>query len=216
VTDPRPTLDPGAVDGLLVVLGRARSLGFLGPGPSLDDQIDHALGFARALGSKVPPPGRALDLGSGGGLPGLVLAALWPGSHWLLLDANQRRTDGLIEAVDELGMADRVVVERARAEESAHDERWRQAFDLVTSRSFGRPAAVAECGAGFLKVGGILVVSEPMDDPEHDRWPAAELQQLGLVPLARAEAGYRSFELTVATPPSFPRRVGMPGKRPLF
>jgi hypothetical protein len=109
----------------------------------------------------VVRPVRALDLGSGGGLPGLVLVSAWPTTDWCLLDANQRRTEFLQEAVDELGLAGRVTVRRGRAEDLAHDPSLRGTFDLVVARSFGKPAVTAECAAGFLAVGGSLVVSEP-------------------------------------------------------
>ncbi|MGZ4710399.1 MAG: RsmG family class I SAM-dependent methyltransferase, partial [Acidimicrobiales bacterium] len=148
----------GADEALVGVLERSRDLGFLGPGP-VEPHIEHARRFSAALTG--PRPARALDLGSGGGLPGLVLILAWPSTVWCLLDANQRRTDFLTDAVDELGVADRVTVVRGRAEEVAHDPAHRGRFDLVVARSFGKPAVTAECAAGFLVVGGMLVVSEP-------------------------------------------------------
>jgi predicted O-methyltransferase YrrM len=96
------------------VLRRSRGLGYLGPGP-VEDHITHALGFAAQLSSG---PTRAVDLGSGGGVPGLVLAALaWPATHWTLLDATARRCVFLASAVAELGLADRVTVTRGRGEQ---------------------------------------------------------------------------------------------------
>jgi 16S rRNA (guanine527-N7)-methyltransferase len=101
---------------LLEVLEHARSLDLLGP-MALDQQVDHALGFAHAFAharADDPIPGRWLDLGSGGGLPGLVLAEHWPTTPAVLLDASERRTTFLSEAVLELGWVDRVQVVRAR------------------------------------------------------------------------------------------------------
>ena len=78
--------DPGAAL-LRDVLEESRRLGLLGPG-SVEAQIEHARSFAAA----VPEiPARFLDLGSGGGLPGLVLARAWPDAVGLLLDAGARR-----------------------------------------------------------------------------------------------------------------------------
>lgn len=97
------------------VLAEAREIGFLGPGP-IDRHIEHARGFASAYG-RQPAPIRALDLGSGAGLPGLVLATVWPETELALLDASERRTVFLERAVTELGLLDRVRVIRGRAEE---------------------------------------------------------------------------------------------------
>ncbi|HWD52570.1 MAG TPA: RsmG family class I SAM-dependent methyltransferase, partial [Acidimicrobiales bacterium] len=143
------------------ILERSADQGFLGS-MAVDEQIDHALGFARVAEDQLgKPPDRALDLGTGGGIPGLVLGAGWPGTQLTLFDANQRRTEFLTEEIRVWGISDRVTVVRGRAEESGRLPSLRGRFDLVTARSFGSPAVTAECAAPFLEVGGILVVSEP-------------------------------------------------------
>jgi hypothetical protein len=288
----RPADEGLTEDGaLLGVLERSRSLGFLGPG-SLRVQVAHARGFAVG----VPrPPGRLLDLGSGGGVPGLVLAAHWPTTEVVLLDAAERRCAFLAESVASLGWDERVRVVRARAEDAGRREDLRARFDVVVARGFGPPPVTAECGAPFLVVGGRLIVSEPppVDDgaacatPQvagggacglpasgpaggdgaddtvrssagaragdgdprgretaraHDRqdrdsasadaapgaaaagsdasvrWPAEGLALVGL----RSERvwsdpfRYRSLVLERTCPDRFPRRTGVPAKRPLF
>ena len=140
-------------DPLLAVLDRSRALGFLGPGP-VEDHLHHALAFARAVAT---PPARALDLGAGGGLPGLVLASrIWPGTSWTFLDAQQKRTEFLREVVTDLGLDDRVAVITERAEVLGRSPDHRGVYDLVVSRSFGPPAVTAECGAPLLRPGGRL------------------------------------------------------------
>jgi 16S rRNA (guanine527-N7)-methyltransferase len=195
------------------LLAEARRRGFVGPG-----ELEPHLAHAAALGAAVEPdrrPDRALDLGSGAGLPGLVLARRWPSTRWVLLDANERRCAFLVDAVQQLGLGDRVSVERARAEQASHTPSLRGRFELVTARAFGRPAVVAECAAGFLTVGGLLVVSEP-PDPQPDRWPAEGLRQLGLRVDAREVPGFVRLRQAEPSPGRFPRRVGIPAKRPLF
>jgi len=197
-------------EGLRSALGRAQELGFLGPGP-IEPHIEHAGRFVRALDG--PPPAHALDLGSGGGLPGLVLALAWPASRWILLDANERRTAFLDTAVHDLDLADRVTVMRGRAEELAHNPALRAGSQVVTARSFGPPAVTAECASGFLEVGGVLIVSEP--PARGDRWPAEGLAELGLE-IGACRDGCQVVVQARACPDSYPRRVGIPAKRPLF
>ena len=161
------------------------------------------------------PPERALDLGSGAGLPGLVLAVQWRGSKWVLLDASQRRTAYLAQAVTQLELADRITVARGRAEAVAHEEKFRAAFDLVTARGFGPPAVTAECACGFLRSGGQLVVSEPPADAGH-RWDAKALATLHMEPGPIVGSGPR-FQVIYQrqlAPSRYPRRA--PQNRPLF
>jgi len=180
-------------------------------GPA-DPQIH--LDLARRLASTVVAPDMALDLGSGAGIPGLALAGLWPDSEWTLLDSAQRRVALLEDAVARLGWEDRVRVVHARAEDAGRDPAHRERYDLVTARSFGPPAVTAECGGAFVRVGGVLVVTEPPEAPS-TRWPADALGLLGLEPAAR-RTGTQVLRRTGALDERYPRRSGMPAKRPLY
>lgn len=207
--------DPaGAADGALAaVLEDSRGFGFLGPGP-LAPQIEHARGFA----SRVErAPESFLDLGAGGGLPGLVLATRWPQATGVLLDAMARRTEFLREACERLGLGERIRVVCARAEDAARDPALRANLDLVVARSFGSPAVTAECAAGFLAPDGALIVSEPPDDAPQ-RWPAAGLGILGLTleQAPRPGSRYVVIRRTGAVDERYPRRTGIPRKRPLW
>jgi 16S rRNA (guanine527-N7)-methyltransferase len=235
---------------LMRALHRGQELGFLGP-ETLSVQVAHSLELVscavQALGSpegsKSPSPaceGRGpafLDLGSGGGLPGLVVAERWPESSGTLLDSNGRKTTFLEEAVVACGWADRIVVVRSRAEVAGREREMRGRFDLVVARSFAAPPVSAECAAPFLRMGGLLVVSEPppesgdpvsaLDGPlaapslgpsDPARWPAGPLGDLGLVPLGvwRRTFGFEILRQKSPCPDRYPRREGIPAKRPLY
>lgn len=181
----------------------------VGPGDPRT-HLERAIGLASVLGGPVD---LALDLGSGAGIPGLALAGLWPSSRWVLLDSANRRVTLLQSAVNALGWTDRVSVVHGRAEEVGRDPRHREAYALVTSRSFGPPAVTAECGGSFVRVGGELAVTEPPDAV--DRWPSEGLALLGLQASA-ARPGVRRIRRATPLDDRYPRRPGIPAKRPLF
>lgn len=195
------------------VLERAHRLGFLGPGP-IDPHVDHARAFARAV---PDPPGQAADLGSGGGVPALVLIETWPDSRWWLIESRERRAAFLAEAVTALGVGDRVEVLHARAEDVGRDPVRREACALVTARSFGPPPVTAECAAALLSPGGQLLVSEP-PEARANRWPRGPLAQLGLVP-ERTIDGPPRLQLLQRQgdcPAGYPRESGRAKRRPLW
>ena len=200
---------------LLRALNSAQEWGFLGPGP-VQGHIDHAAAFWEAWESwSTAAPTAVLDLGSGGGVPGLVLLAHW-GVRTVLLDAMRRRTEFLEHVVGEADAPAGGEVWTGRAEVLARQPGVEETFDLVTARSFAPPAATAECAVRFLRVGGALIVSEPPD--AGNRWPAAGLAELGLsLRVSRREPyGVVVLVKDAATSVRYPRRVGVPQKRPLF
>ncbi len=198
---------------LIEVLADARRYGHLGPGP-LDPQIDRSLALCDAV--DPPPAGTIVDLGSGGGLPGLVMAAAWPETTWMLLDGRDLRAAFLRAAVERMGWAHRVSVLGERAERAGRGP-LRHRCALVVARAFGPPAATVECGAPFLAPGGHLVVTDPPGGDD-GRWPDHGLAILGLV---RHRAVVEPVALQVflqerSCPDRYPRRVGVPAKQPLF
>jgi len=218
--------------GLVGVLARSRELGFLGPGP-LEEQIAHSQAFGKLVGEFVnrgeslpssPTDsyrGRFLDLGAGGGLPGLVLLSQWPDSTAVLVDAQEKRCRFLSEAVAALGWVDRAQVRCGRAEALARDPELRGAFGLVVARGFGPPPATAECAVGFLSPAGTLGVTEPPEtaDSPSARWPAGGLAELGFAPavlLRSLQAGAACLKTVQIAEERWPRRDGVPGKRPLW
>jgi len=198
--------------GLAEVLGRVRELGYLGPGP-IEDHVTRALDLAAAVGNG---PEKALDLGSGGGVPALPLILLWPESTWVLLEASTRRSDFLEQALAVLGLSDRATVRTERAEAAGRSP-MRGEFDLVVARGFGGPAVTAECGSPFLRPGGRLVVAEPPGGAP-SRWEVAGLGLLGLTlgPGVTSPTACQVLLQETPCPERYPRRVGVPGKRPLW
>jgi 16S rRNA (guanine527-N7)-methyltransferase len=212
-SDPERRQPPASVTD---VLEDARSLGLLGPGP-VERQIHHATDLARAIGAFT---GRFLDLGSGGGVPGLVLVQEFPDARAVLLDAQRRRGEFLQRAVERLGVSDRVDVVVGRAEVLARTGSLRAGFDLVVARSFAPPPVTAECAVGFLRSGGALVVTEPpATNRLADRWPDAGLAELGFGPagsLRHGGTGAVRIEAQGMPDDRWPRRDGVPTKRPLW
>jgi 16S rRNA (guanine527-N7)-methyltransferase len=229
------TTDPTV---LRAVLLSAREAGFLGPGP-IERHLRHAAGFVSlARTQSESESARLLDLGSGGGLPGLVIAEAWPTATLVLLEANERRAQFLERAVVRCGFQERVQVAHLRAEIAGRDPLYRGSFDGVVVRSFGAPAVVAECSAPLLRKGGWLIVSEPPGDPNEglqtdgavrsvesadssadpSRWPPEALAQFGLetVEFIRDGFGYQVMRQAELCPDKFPRRNGTPAKKPLF
>jgi 16S rRNA (guanine527-N7)-methyltransferase len=167
----------------------------------------------------APSPGRsgrALDLGSGAGLPGLPLVLAGPELDWTLLDGSRTRAAFLEHATRRLRLDGRVQIVAERAETAARGPR-RASFDVVVARSFGPPAVTAECAAPFLREGGRLIVAEPPGG-QPERWDADGLAQLGLVigPGVSRPTAYQVLVQRCLCPDRFPRRVGVPAKRPLF
>ena len=191
--------------------------GYLGPS-AIEPHIAHAEGFALCWESRRgTPPSSFVDLGSGGGLPALVLLERWS-CHATLTDSMVKRAIFLEEVLSWEGAPGGATVVTGRVEEIARHPELEGSFELVTARSFGPPSVTAECGVRFLKIGGVMIVSEPPDDSVSDRWDDDGLARLGLRSDGRVRHG-AAFQVLVKvreTPVEYPRPIGVPRKRPVF
>lgn len=199
------------------ILEEAQRHGVIGRAP-LASHIAQARAFYLLVEDLLSESPRVLDLGTGGGLPGLVIAADWPGVHMTLLDGRSSRAASLSSALTRVHLDQRVSVISERAEETGRRPELRGSFDLVVARGFGPPAVTAECAAPLLRRGGLLVVSDPPEGGVNPRWPVEGCAQLGMV-IERTQR--QPWALTVLRqaslcPPVYPRRTGFPLKRPLF
>jgi 16S rRNA (guanine527-N7)-methyltransferase len=161
---------------LLETLRDAQRFGFFGERP-IEDAVAHADHFVAAT-SHVVSGARLLDLGSGGGLPGLVVAEARRDLHVVLLDRRRKRTDFLERAVrrldfDHVEVWARDAVEVVRSIRTGGDE----AFDVVTARGFGPPDLTLRTAVACCVPGGWIVISEP---PTGDRWSAERCAELGV------------------------------------
>jgi 16S rRNA (guanine527-N7)-methyltransferase len=161
---------------LIETLRLAQRLGFFGARP-IEEAVEHSQAFVTALGS-LPAGTRLVDIGSGGGLPGLVVAAAYPNISIVLIDRRTKRTDFLVRAVRRLGF-DHVSIRAADVDELLGDVAGgaHAPFDVVTARGFGPPHATLRAATGLLVGTGRIVISEP---PDTDRWEPGLLAELGL------------------------------------
>ena len=158
------------------MLGEAQRVGALGSSP-LFEIIRHATWFADA----IPIEAREIvDLGSGAGVPGLIVAIARPELRVTLVDRRQKRVDALVRAIALLAMGDQVAavcvdVDKIRAEVS-----WQARFDAAISRGFGPPLQTLMWSAQLVRRGGAVIISEPPYEIG-DRWVGVDLAALGVV-----------------------------------
>jgi len=158
-------------------------------GGDLEPHGDHAMGFfafsgmgSSGLVSAYMPSAdevHIVDIGSGVGLPAIVLAEAYPNSHWTLIERRAGRVDLMRRGIRRLEMFDRVSVLADDVTALAHGS-LRASAQFVTARSFGPPADTAECAVAFLVPGGSLLTSEPHQGDREQRWPPDALAVVGL------------------------------------
>jgi 16S rRNA (guanine527-N7)-methyltransferase len=158
-----------------LLAGAGVERGLLGPNEVPRIWERHLLNSA-VVAELVPGPCSLVDLGSGAGLPGIVLALLLPDSEVILLEPALRRATFLEECVAELALANARVV-RARAEQMAGE----LAADVVTARAVAPLDRLAALAVGLLKPGGILLAVKGAKASAEVRDAQAALRRLGLL-----------------------------------
>ena len=174
---------------------------------------DHILD-ALTLENDVASP--LIDVGSGNGIPGIPLA-LATGARVTLLEPIKKRAVFLSSTLTALGISGEVVA--ARAEDAARDPAHREAYRTATARAVGSAPAVAELTTPFLEIGGrALLQRGALDDRERNALADASLVLGAELTEERALTGDRRILILRKerpTGPRFPRKDGVPTKRPL-
>ena len=169
--------------------------------------------------SLIPENARVIDVGTGAGFPGIPLKILRPDIRLVLLDSLGKRVKFLEEACARIGIEARAI--HARAEEAARDDGLRAGFDIALSRAVAPMDLLIELTVPFLKVGGSSLMYKG----------AGAAEEMALCSAAQRELNceLRTHEFDVAwgartiveavktgkTPARYPRKAGIPQKKPL-
>jgi 16S rRNA (guanine527-N7)-methyltransferase len=188
------------------------------------DSLTVGAALLAEMATSRPPAGFSLiDIGTGAGFPGVPLKMVWPQARVVLTDSIGKKTAFLKELVAELGL-EGVEVITARAEELGQNKAYREKFDAVTARAVASLPVLCEYCLPLAKVGGWMVAPKKGDI-------SLELKNAGRASkvVGGGEPKVHSFTLpgeteerfvvvikkVKATPPGYPRRVGLAKARPL-
>ena len=185
------------------------------------DPLTVTLAFQK--GEMESPSFRLLDVGTGAGMPGVPLKILFPNLKLALLDSIAKKTAFVRHLVKMLGLED-VDIVTARAEELAHQEGYREQFDLVLCRAVAQLPTITELTLPFCRVGGTFVAQKKGEVGEEVRMASRAIDILGgklrdIKGIALGEFEEERYLIIIdkvsATPPKYPRRPGVPSRRPL-
>ena len=167
-------------------------------------------------------PIRLLDIGAGAGFPSLPMKILFPELDVTIIDSLNKRINFLHLLAEELGLSG-VHFYHGRAEDFAQDKAFRAQFDLVTARAVARMQVLSELTIPYLKVGGRLLALKASNAPEELEEAKNALNLLFSkvednlqYELPNGDPRYITIvEKKKETPNKYPRKAGMPNKRPL-
>ena len=164
-----------------------------------------------------------IDVGTGGGFPGIPLAVYSPEKHFTLLDSLNKRLKIIGELSSELGITN-IDLLHARAEDAARDPKHREKYDLCVSRAVSNLSTLAEYCLPFIRKGGYLMAYKGPDCEAELKEASEALKILGgkaveIRDTSMAEYGLEHKILVIEkvknTPKAYPRQAGKPAKAPL-
>jgi len=166
---------------------------------------------------------QVVDVGSGAGFPGIPLKIVKPGIFLSVIESSKKKADFLKETISCLGLSNAVTL-YGRAEEISHNEEYREQFDCAFCRAVGPLPVIAEYCLGLVRVGGRMVALKGRDAEVEAQECDQLLSLLGgslkeirrlVLPYLWHERTLIVIEKTHPTPLKYPRRSGMPKKRPV-
>jgi 16S rRNA (guanine527-N7)-methyltransferase len=173
---------------------------------------------ARAGGTEGTPAAlRVIDVGTGGGVPGVPLACVLPGMRFTLLEATGKKVEFLRQVVSELGLENASVLQ-GRSEVIAHERAHREAYDVVIARAVGPLPTLAELTLPLCKPGGWVMcikggkAEQELAEAEHAiGLLGGRFEQIVDTPTGRIVL----LEKSTRTPRLYPRADGLPKAKPL-
>lgn len=185
--------------------------------------VDESLRLLPALDAAGGPGIEAVDIGSGGGIPGVPLAIARPEIRWTLIDATGKKVAFLQDIIEPLSL-DNVVLYHGRVEDLAHEAHMRGRYHVLTARGVSSLSALLELGLPLVRRGGTLLLPKGMAiDEEMANAERAAIELHGRIisadQLPDAGTGIDT-RLVIAikdadTPRDYPRRAGLPAREPL-
>lgn len=169
----------------------------------------------------LPSEGRVIDIGTGGGVPGLVLAVVRPELEFVLTDSASKKTKWVSELVEMLELSN-VQVETRRLELLGQEDGFRESFDVVSAKALASLNVLCEFAVPLLKVGGrLLAYKGPAltDEINEARYALSELgariHRCHGFQVGQKQTVVCEILKTAKTPSKYPRRDGVPQKKPL-
>lgn len=179
--------------------------------------------FSQPNSSPSGPAPSLIDVGAGAGFPGLPLKLVWPDVELTLAESVGKKVAFLQHIVERLGLTG-VTVIQARAEDLGQDRRYRERFDWAVARAVAPLNVLAEYLLPLVKCGGAMVAPKKGDVSAEIDAAASAIAKLGgdaLTVTPVRTPGLTDGRVIVSapkfrpTPAAFPRRAGLPAKRPL-
>lgn len=164
---------------------------------------------------------KLIDIGTGAGFPGIPLKIVFPELKITLLDSLNKRVGFLNDVIDELNLNDIEAI-HGRAEDIARDKTYRASYDIAVSRAVANLSTLSEYCLPFVKIGGKFVSYKSGDCADEVDNAKAAIHLLGGKINKIDEFSYsnnsRSFiviDKVMNTSNKYPRKAGLPSKKPL-